>query len=353
MDRRAFVAMVAGAVLAAPLAGEAQQSGRVYRVGVLHAGTSQTASTEAFREGLRNLGYVEGQTLVIEWRWAEDKPQRYRDLAIDLVRSGVKVIVAAHSQTALAAKQVTHTTPIIVAGAGDAVKDGLTESLARPGGNITGLSLMVPDVVPKRLQLLKEVTPRLSRVGLLWNPEAGHDPLKAHEAAARALGLNSRSLAVRTPGEFDQATQEAVRSRCGALVAVQNPIFSHNRTRIAQLALQHRLPLLSGEPLSAQAGALMMYGASLLEAWRRAATYVDKILKGAKPADLPIEQPTKFELVINLKTAKALGIAIPPGVLAIADEVIECAAAAISSRSSAARRPRGRSRRARSNRRCR
>jgi putative tryptophan/tyrosine transport system substrate-binding protein len=300
-----------------------QQVGKVYRVGVLHTGTSQTASTEAFRQGLRNLGYVEGQTLVIEWRWADGKPERYRDLAIDLVRSGVDVIVAAHSQTALAARHATQTTPIVVAGAGDAIVDGLVASLARPGGNITGLSLMVPDLVPKRFQLLKEVTPTASRVGLLWNPEAGDAPLKVHEEAARASGLEFRPLAVRTPAQFVQATQEAVRSRCGALVAVQNPIFSVHRTQIAKLALQHRLPLLSGEPLSAEAGALMMYGASLLESWRRAATYVDKILKGAKPGDLPIEQPTKFELVINLKTAKALGLTIPQSVLLRADQVIE------------------------------
>jgi putative tryptophan/tyrosine transport system substrate-binding protein len=323
MNRRAFIALLGGSILAAPLVVEAQQTGRVYRVGVLHPAASQTASTEAFQQSLRILGYVEGQTLKIEWRWAEGKPERYRDLAIDLVRSVVDVIVAAHSQTALAARHVTQTTPIVVAGAGDAVVDGVVVSLARPGGNITGVSLMVPDLVPKRLQLLKEVTPAASRVGLLWNPEAGTGLLKAHEEAARALGLESRSLAVRTPEEFAQATQEAVRSHCAVLVAVQNPIFSIHRTRIAQLALQHRLPLLSGEPLSAEAGALMMYGASLLEAWRRAATFVDKILKGAKPAELPVEQPTRFELVINLKTAKALGLTIPQSILLRADQVIE------------------------------
>jgi ABC-type uncharacterized transport system substrate-binding protein len=301
------------------------KAGKAHRIGVLHPGTSQTASTEAFRRGLRDLGYVEGQTVVIQWRWAAGKPELYRDLAIDLVRSGVDVIVAAHSQSALPAKHVSPTTPIVVAGAGDAVRDGLVESLARPGGNVTGLSLMIPELTPKRLQLLKEVIPTLSRLALLWNPEGGggRDTLTEHEVAARSLGFEPQPLAVRIPEEFAKAFEDARRSRCQALVTVQNPIFSLHRARIAQLALQHRLPMLSGEPLSAEAGALMMYGASLLDSWRRAATYVDKILKGAKPADLPIEQPTKFELVINMKTAKTLGLTIPQALLLRADQVIE------------------------------
>jgi ABC-type uncharacterized transport system substrate-binding protein len=323
MDRRRFLLTSLAGALGAAHAVEAQQVGKVYRVGVLHPGTSQTSSTEAFRQGLRDLGYVEGQTLVIEWRWAGGKPERYRELATDLVRAGVDVILAAHTQTALAAKHVTQTIPIVMAGSIDAVREGIVESLARPGGNITGLSMMVPELVAKRFQLLKEVVPTMSRVALLWNPEMGEGLLKEHEAAARQLKLEPRSLAVRVLDEFALATQEAVRSRCSALVAVQNPIFSVHRTRIAQLALHHRLPFLSGEPLSAEAGALMMYGASLLEGWRRAATYIDKILEGAKPADLPVEQPTKFELVINLKTAKALGLTIPPSLLAQADQVIE------------------------------
>jgi putative ABC transport system substrate-binding protein len=190
---------------------------------------------------------------------------------------------------------------------------------------VTGLSLMIPELTPKRLQLLKEVIPNLSRLALLWNPEGGvgRDTLTEHEVAARSLGFEPQPLAVRIPEEFARAFEDARRSRCEGLVTVQNPIFSLHRSRIAQLALQHRLPMLSGEPLSAEAGALMMYGASLLDSWRRAATYVDKILKGAKPADLPIEQPTKFELVINMKTAKTLGLTIPQALLLRADQVIE------------------------------
>jgi putative ABC transport system substrate-binding protein len=264
------VVLAVGLVLES-FAAEAQQTGKVSRIGVLHPGTSQTAST------------------------------------------------------ALAAKHVSPTTPIVMAGAGDAVRDGLVASLARPGGNVTGLSLMIPELTPKRLQLLKEVIPTLSRVALLWNPEVGggRDTLKEHEVGARSLGLEPAPLAVRHPEEFAKAFQDATRRRCEALVPVQNPIFSLHRDRIAQLALQHRLPMLSGEPLSAEAGALMMYGASLLESWKRAATYVDKILKGARPADLPIEQPTKVELVINLKTAKALGLTIPQTLLLRADQVIQ------------------------------
>jgi putative ABC transport system substrate-binding protein len=202
----------------APLGAEAQQSGKVHRIGVLHPGTSQTASSEAFRRGLRDLGYVEGQTVVIQWRWAAGKPELYRDLAIDLVRSGVDVIVAAHSQSALPAKHVSPTTPIVVAGAGDAVRDGLVESLARPGGNVTGLSLMIPELTPIRLQLLKAVIPTLSRLALLWNPEGGggSDMLTEHDLAARSLGFEPQPLAVRIPEEFAKAFEEHASRTCGS-----------------------------------------------------------------------------------------------------------------------------------------
>jgi putative ABC transport system substrate-binding protein len=315
------VALAVSLALAPPAA--SAQLGKVYRVGVLHPGTSQTSSTEAFRQALRELGYVEGQTLGIEWRWAAGNPERYPDLATDLVRSSVDVIVAAHGETALAAKRATQTIPIVVAASVDAVKEGLVVSLARPGGNVTGLSTMIPELTPKRFELLKEIVPGLSRVALLWNPEMGVALLKEHEAAARSVGLEPRRLAVRTAAELTQAFLEATRTRCGAIVAVQNPIFSVHRTRIAQLALHNRLPAISGEPLFAEVGGLLTYGPNLLESWRRSAVYVDKILKGAKPADLPVEQPTKFELIINLKTAKALGLTIPQSVLGRADQVIQ------------------------------
>jgi putative ABC transport system substrate-binding protein len=323
MDRRAFITMLSGSMSVLGHAAEAQQAGKVYRIGVLHPGTSQTPSTEAFQKRLSDLGYVEGATLTIEWRWAAGKPERYRDLATGLARSGVDVIVAAHPQTALAAKDATRTTPIVMAASIDPVAEGLVVSLARPGGNVTGMSLMIPELTPKRFQLLKELLPTLSRVALFWNPEVTVALLKEHEATARSLGLEPQALAVRTAEDLSQAFHEATRSRSGAIVAVQNPIFALHRARIAQLALQHRLPTISGEPLFAEAGGLMTYGASLLDSWRRAAVFVDKILKGTKPADLPVEQPTKFEFVINLKTAKALGLTIPQSILVRADQVIE------------------------------
>jgi putative ABC transport system substrate-binding protein len=308
----------------APLAIEAQQAGKVPRIGVLHAGTSHTQSTEAFRRGLRDLGYVEGRTLAIEWRWAEGKPDRYPALAAELVSLGVDVIVAAHAETTMAAKQATRTIPIVMAASGDAVGAKLVTSLARPGGNVTGLSLMISELAPKRLELLKEIVPDLSRVALFWNPESLDQPqIKNHQAAARSLGLEELPVAVRGPSDFIGAFQVATQRRCGAVVTVQNPLFALHRARLAELALKSRLPMMSGEPGFTEAGGLVTYGPSLPDSWRRAATYVDKILKGAKPADLPVEQPTKFELVINMKTAKALGLTIPQSVLVRADEIIQ------------------------------
>ena len=317
------VVLAVGLALA-PLAAEAQAAAKIPRIGVLHPATTQTLGTEAFLRGLRDLGYVEGRTLGIEWRWAAGKPDRYRQLADDLVRLEVDVIVAAHAETAMAARQATRTIPIVMAATVDAVREGLVTSLARPGGNVTGLSLMIPELTPKRLELLKEIVPGLSRVALLWNPEPLDSPqVGDHEAAARSLGLEALPLAVRGPDDFGRAFSEATRRRCGAVVVLQNPLFGLHRWRVAGLAIQSRLPMISGEPGIAEAGGLVTYGPSLTDSWRRAATYVDRILRGAKPADLPVEQPTKFELVINLKTAKAIGLTIPQSVLLRADQVIE------------------------------
>jgi putative ABC transport system substrate-binding protein len=274
---------------------------------------------------LRDLGYIEGQTITLEIRWAENQPERYPDLVAELVRLPVDIIVAGDAAAALAAKHATSTIPIVMAVSADPVRDGLVASLARPGGNITGLSIMVPEVSGKRLELLREAVPGLSHVALLL--DAGlphwHAELHDYEAAARELGVQLLPLEVRGPDEFVAAFQAAPQGQAQALTMTQSPLFSTHRTRLAELALASHLPTMSGEGGYAQAGGLMNYGPRLSESWYRAATYVDKILKGAKPADLPVEQPTKFELVLNLKAAKALGITMPPSLLLLADEVIQ------------------------------
>jgi putative ABC transport system substrate-binding protein len=258
-------------------------------------------------------------------RWAENQPERYPDLAADLVRRPVDIIVAADPAAALAAKHATSTIPIVMAVSFDPVRDGLVASLARPGGNITGLSIMVPEVAGKRLELLREAVPALSHVALLLDagPPNWHAPLHDHEAAARELGVQLLPLEVRGPDEFAGAFQAAAQRHVQALIMVQSPLFSTYRARLAELALASRLPTMAGEVGYAKAGGLMNYGPNLPESWHRAATYVHKILNGAKPADLPVEQPTKFELVLNLKTAQALGMTLPPSLLLLADEVIQ------------------------------
>jgi len=322
------IVMLTLGVLAAPLATQAQPVGKMPRIGVLAQGLppgEPGRGLDRFRQGLRELGYVEGQTITLEVRWDAYKPERWPDLIADLVRLPVDLIVAGQPTAALAAQHATSTIPIVIATSGDPVGDGLVASLARPGGNITGLSGMGPELTGKRLALLTEAVPGLVRVALLLDAESpGRDAtLHDNEAAARALGVQLLSLEVRGPDEFAGAFQAAIHRHAQALIIQTTPLFGAHRAPLAALALASRLPTISGTQGHAHAGGLMTYGAPVPESWRRAATYVDKILHGAKPADLPMEQPTKFELVINLKTSKALGITIPPHLLVLADEVLQ------------------------------
>jgi len=322
-----IVAALALVVLAAPIAAKAQAPAKVPRIGYLSSSspTDLTHLLEAFRQGLRELGYVEGQNIAIEYRWAEGKYERLPDLAAELVRLKVDVIVTEAPPAPEAAKQATSTIPIVFAVTGDPVAEGLVASLARPGGNITGLASIAPEVVGKQLELLKEVAPKVSRVAVLQNPSnQGHPPmLRQAEGAARALGVQLHILQARTPLEIEAAFAAMRRQRAGGVLVLRDPLFNAQRAQIAALAAKSRLPAVYGHREAAEAGGLMAYGASSPHMFRRAATYVDKILKGAKPADLPVEQPTRFELVINMKTARALGLTIPPSVLVRADQVIQ------------------------------
>ncbi len=315
------------ALFLAPLAADAQLPAKVPRIGFLSSLSPTDAAPylDAFRQGLHELGYVEGQNIVIEYRFAEGRPERLPALAAELVRLKVDVIVATSPPAPEAAKQGTSTIPIVVAATGDPVAEGLVASIARPGGNITGLASMSPEVVGKQLELLKEVAPKVSRVAVLQNPSShGHPPiLRQAEGPARALGVQLHILQARTPAEIDAAFAAMRGQRAGGVLVLRDPLFIAQRTQIAALAAKSRLPAVYGNREYAEAGGLMAYGASGRHMFRRAATYVDKILKGAKPADLPVEQPTRFELVINLKTAKALGLTIPPSVLVRADQVIQ------------------------------
>jgi putative ABC transport system substrate-binding protein len=329
MERRTFLATLAGGLLTAPLAAKAQPREKVPRVGYLSPGSPsepfRRRRFEAFRQGLRELGYVEGQNIAIESRWAEGKYDRYSALAADLVRLKVDVIVAVGGRATQDAQQATRTIPIVMSVVIDPVGSGLVSSLARPGGNVTGLTIMASDLVGKQLELLKEVVPKVSRVALLWNPaNPGSAPqLREAEAAARALGVRLQTLEARGPQEIDSAFAAMTRERAGALLILPDAIFGNQRRQIAELAAKRRLPSLLGVGEYAEAGGLMTYSANNLDLERRAATFVDKILKGAKPADLPVEQPAKFELVINLRTAKAIGLTIPQSLLLRADEVIQ------------------------------
>ena len=318
------------AVLAAPLAADAQQAAKVPRIGILPPGpiSERQHLWETFRQGLRELGYVEGKNITLVFPSAEVTPERVPHLAAELVRLKVDVIVAGTTPAALAAKQATKTIPIVAATMADPVGDGLVASLARPGGNITGSTFLGPELVPKRLELLKDAIPGTSRVAALWHPGAYSEPtmrdmLKEIETAARALAVQLQLVRVRGPADFDRAFSAMTTERAGALIVLPSPMLYSERKRIVDLAAKHRLPAIYAWREPVEGGGLMSYGASIPDLYRRAATHVDKILKGAKPADLPVEQPTKFELVINLKTAKALGLTIPPSLLGRADELIE------------------------------
>ncbi len=322
--------MLALSLFAAPVAAEAQQAAKVPRIGFLQLDPAANPHLrEAFLQGLRDLGYVEGRNVVIEYRSAEGKAERLPALAAELVALKVDVIVSGGgTPTALAAKQATRTLPIVFASAADPVTDGLVTSLARPGGNVTGSSYLAPELVGKCLEQLKQAVPGVSRVAVLWQPSATgerteKDMLKEAEVAARALGVQLQLVKARGPADFDRAFSEMTKARAGALTVLGSAIFSSERRRLVDLAAKHRLPAVFTSKDFVDAGGLMAFGPNLADSFRRAATYVDKILKGAKPADLPVEQPTKFELVINLKTAKALRLTFPQSLLLRADQVIE------------------------------
>jgi putative ABC transport system substrate-binding protein len=315
--------------LFSPLAVKAQQAAKVPRIGYLAVDRAAGPHLiEAFRQGLRDLGYVEGSNVVIEYRDAEGKFERLPALAAELVALKVDVIVAGGTPQILAAKQATRTLPIVFAAASDPVTDGLVTSLARPGGNVTGLSLLTPELIGKCLEQLKQAVPGVNRVAVLWQPGAlgertDKDMLKGAEVAARALGVRLHVVDARGPEDFDRAFSDMTRAGARALTVLPSNMFFNERRRLADLAAKNRLPAVYPLREYVDAGGLMSYGLNVADNFRRAAGYVDKILKGTKPGDLPIEQPTKFELVINMKTAKALGLTIPPSLLQRADQVIQ------------------------------
>ena len=328
MNRRAFVTGL-GALLAAPPAAEAQQTPTIPHIGVLLPTSRSDPRTaqflDAFRDGLRALGYAEGQNIATEIRFAEEQWERLPALVADLIRAKVDVIVTYTTPAAQAAKRATTTIPIVIAAVSDPIAAGLVVSLPHPGGNITGLSQMIPELVAKQLEILKEAAPNVSRVALLENPaNPGTAPQVRHARdAAGALGMHVQLLEARGPSDIENALATIPSERAAALVVLIDSMLIDHRRRIVDLAARRRLPTVSGTREIVEAGGLMSYGPSIRDMFRRAAAYVDKILKGAKPADLPVEQPTKFEFVINLKTAKALGLTIPPSLLLRADQVIE------------------------------
>jgi putative ABC transport system substrate-binding protein len=324
-----LIVTLAIAILAAPLSAEAQQPGKVPRIGVLSpfspGSESIRPAVEAFHQGLRDLGWIPGKNVTIDYRWAEEKYEQLPDLANELVRLKVDVIFAMSVPAILAAKRATSTVPIVFESLGDPVVIGLVASLARPGGNLTGLSGLAPELSGKRLQLLKEAVPGLTRVAVLANPSnpMAAPLLRETEVAARALGVRLQVLEVREPGKIAGAFAAMAGEQAEALVVLQDPLLFSQVKQILSLVAKRRLPAIYVESGWVPAGGLMSYAPSLTDQYRRAATYVDKILKGAKPADLPVEQPTRFELVINLKTAKALGLAIPQTILIRADQVLQ------------------------------
>ena len=329
MDRRTFLGTVAGGILAAPLVGEAQQTAESARVGLLSTNQARGLRLiEPFRQGLRDFGYVEGRSVVLEFRNAEGKRERFPMLAAELVALKVDVIVATGTPAALAAKQATATIPIVFLAVSDPIESGLVTSLARPGGNVTGLSNVAPQLVGKGLELLKQTVPGVSRVAVLWEPgatgeRADRATLAEAEVAGRVLGVQLQFVEVRGPADFDRAFSDMTKRRAGALTVFPGAMLFGERKQLTELAAKNRLATVYPWREYVDAGGLMSYGPDLAHLFRRAATYVDKILKGAQPADLPVEQPTKFEFVINLKTAKALGLTIPQSVLARADHVIQ------------------------------
>ena len=324
--RAATVAGTAGFLGLGSEAAQAQQPARIHRIGILSpvSGSVLSARVEAFRQRLRELGYLEGKNIVIEYRYADGKRERVPDLAAELVRLKVDVIVTIGPGATLAAKKASGTIPIVFAGASDPLGTGIVSSLAQPGGNITGLSLMVPDLDGKRLELLKEAVPKVARVAFLWQPGGRRNlRLTEMEAAAKALGLKLLSLPVRSLDDFEGAFARAKKERAQALITTTGERINTQLRRVLDFAANNRLPAIYHYSEFVEAGGLMSYGPDNTDIWRRAADFVDKILKGAKPADLPVEQPMKFEFIVNLKAAKQIGLTIPPNVLVRATKVIQ------------------------------
>ena len=319
--------LVAVVLLALGVIAEAQQPSKIHRIGLLLAPSPSfyAARVEAFRQGLRELGYVEGKNISIEYRYAEGKLNRLPDLAAELVSLKVDLIVTASNDGVLAAKKATRTIPIVFATAADPVGSGLVPSLARPDGNITGTSNVAQDLYGKRLELLRECFPKVARVAFLCRSSGPRENLPFTEmgAVAKALGVKLQSLDVRGVDDFDGAFEAAKREGAQAVITCPDPVINAQQVRIVDFATKSRLPAMYAGPEFVDAGGLMSYAPRYTDSWRRAATYVDKILKGTKPADLPIEQPTKFEFVVNLKAAKQIGVTIPPNVLVRADKVIK------------------------------
>jgi putative ABC transport system substrate-binding protein len=326
MSKKIFIWLLATFLLATVSSAEAQQSGKIPRIGFL--GNSTAALEEnligPFREGLRDLGYVEGKNILIEYRWAEGKYERFPALISELVAQKVDIIVTAGTPASLAVKKAAPSIPLVMIAVGDPIGTGLIKSLAEPGGNVTGLTSIAADLEGKRLELLREVLPKLSHVAVFWNPASPFQVVaeKEVQAAARAFKMKVLSLGVQAPEQFDNAFATIRKERPRALLVLADRLFLHNRARIMGFATQHRLPGVYAYLELVEAGGLMSYGPSYADMHRRAATFVDKILKGRKPSDLPVEQPMKFELVINLKTAKQIGVTIPQWTLMKADRVI-------------------------------
>jgi len=328
VDRRAFIAQAGGSILAAPLAVEAQPAGKMYRIGILGEQASDPSEArmwQTFQLGLREFGWIEGRNIWIESRWAEDNSARLPELAADLVRLKVDLIATRGSTYVQGARKATSAIPIVFLVHADPLATGHVASLARPGGNITGLSLQLTDIYRKGFEILISTVPAAKRIAVLYNPDTpSHIPgLKALEESARALRVQLQPVVARAGAELEGAFTAIARAQAQALFVLSFQPYSAERQRIAELAIRHRLPTMFADRVHVEAGGLMSYGADLVDLFRRGAVYVDKILRGAKPADLPVEQPTKFELVINLKTAKAIGLTIPQSVLGRANQVIE------------------------------
>jgi ABC-type uncharacterized transport system substrate-binding protein len=323
ITRRSFLIRMSASFC--PFTAWAQERSKIPRVGILLPEPLPFPSYESFREGLSKLGHVEGQTILLLPRWADGRQiEHFKPLASELVRLPVDIIVAGYTPAAIAAKEATNTIPIVLTATGDPVGLGFADSLARPGHNMTGMSIVTDELSGKRLALIKEIVPTASRIALLFGDLDVYRKLaNGFEAPTRTLGLQLQHLEVRGPNDFESAFEMAKRGQADAMVLVQYALFAVNNKTLAELSIRHRLPVLSGEVGFAAAGGLINHGPNIRDSWRRAANYVDKILKGAKPGDLPIERPTKFAVVINLRTAKALGVTIPPEVLVQADEVIE------------------------------